>query len=62
MQWVARVDGFAQLRAGAIAADVPDVGEILVAGYDDLVSMKKAAGRPQDESDLAQLRSARGEE
>jgi hypothetical protein len=30
-------------------------------GYEDLVEMKKAAGRLEDELDLKRLRSARGE-
>lgn len=54
--------GYDQLRARAIAIELPGVGELLVAGYDDLVAMKRAAGRPQDEMDLTRLRVARGEE
>ena len=59
LQWLAGVDGFDQLRAGALEADVPGVGKILFAGYDDLVAMKRAAGRLQDEADLAALEDVR---
>ena len=59
LQWLAGVDGFEQLRAGALSADVPGVGSVLFAGYDDLVAMKRAAGRPQDQADLAALEDVR---
>jgi predicted nucleotidyltransferase len=32
-----------------------------VCSYEDLVAMKSATGRPQDEIDVADLRRARGE-
>ena len=41
--------------------DVPDAGPFLFAGLDDLIAMKVAAGRPQDELDVASLLRARGE-
>jgi len=53
------VDGYAGLRARALMTVVPDIGEIAFAGYDDLVRMKEAAGRPRDVSDLAELRAIR---
>jgi hypothetical protein len=60
MQWVPGIDeGYARLRANAISADVPDVGRVLIAGYDDLVAMKRAAGRPQDVTDLSELERVR---
>jgi hypothetical protein len=59
LQWLAGVEGFEQLRAGALTADVPGVGSVLFAGYDDLVAMKRAAGRPQDGADLAALEDVR---
>lgn len=34
---------------------------VAVCSYEHLVAMKRAAGRPQDEIDLADLRAARGE-
>lgn len=39
-----------------------DVDAILRALHDDLVSMKRAAGRPDDRRDLHGLRQARGSE
>jgi hypothetical protein len=35
--------------------------DCLFAGYEELLSMKRAAGRPQDELDIKSLRAARGE-
>lgn len=61
-QWVAGVDSYDVLRRSAIEGHLPGIGTVLVAGYDDLVAMKRAAGRPRDELDLQQLRVARGEQ
>lgn len=36
------------------------IGELKVAGYDDVVTMKRTAARPQDAEDLA-LAAARGD-
>lgn len=45
------------------AMEVEIEGRVLpVCSYEHLVTMKKAAGRPQDEIDLADLRAARGED
>jgi hypothetical protein len=55
LQWIAGVDGFAQLRANAVEATVPQIGRILFAGYDDLLAMKRAADRPQDRADVDAL-------
>jgi hypothetical protein len=60
MQWVPGIDdGYRQLRPGAIGVDVPGVGRVRFAGYDDLVTMKRTAGRPEDELDLLRLERAR---
>jgi len=59
MQDVPGVDGYQQLREGAIEVDVPDAGRFHFAGYDDLIAMKRAAGRPQDEIDIVSLERAR---
>jgi hypothetical protein len=59
MQSLSGIESYDVLRAGALAVELPDVGPILFAGYDDLVSMKRAAGRPDDRRDLERLREAR---
>lgn len=56
MQEVPGVRSWDQLRAGAV-----ERGGVLYAGYEQLVSMKSAAGREQDLIDIAALRAARGE-
>ena len=61
MQWLPGAPEYAGLRSRALAVDVPRVGRIHVAGYDDLVRMKQNAGRPQDERDLEELRQVRGD-
>jgi hypothetical protein len=61
MQWVEGVDSYAELRAGAERVDEPSVGHpIWVAGIDDLISMKEAAGRDIDRIDITALRMAQG--
>lgn len=59
MQDVVGMKSYAALRAGAVSADVPGAGLFLFAGLDDLVAMKTAAGRPQDEIDVVSLQRAR---
>lgn len=46
--------GYEQLRAGSIEAIV-DGTAVRVAGLDDLIAMKKAAGRPKDRLHLEEL-------
>jgi hypothetical protein len=61
LQWIPGIEsGHAQLRMNAIEADVPGVGRVLFAGYDDLVAMKQTAGRPEDKLDLQRLDEMRG--
>ncbi len=61
MQWVAAADNYERLSANALAVDLPGVGRVLFAGFDDLVAMKDAAGRPEDRIDLDRLRALRSE-
>ena len=51
-------DEYDQLRLRANKANAGGVA-VWVVGYDDLVSMKEASGRPQDLLDLQQLRAQR---
>jgi hypothetical protein len=55
LQWLAGVDGYEQLLRGAIEVELAGVGGVLVAGYEDVVAMKRAAGRAVDEVDLEEL-------
>jgi Nucleotidyltransferase of unknown function (DUF6036) len=61
MQWVTGVESYAALRAAAEADDVPEAGGIVwFAGFDDLIEMKREAGRDQDLLDITALRMAHG--
>jgi hypothetical protein len=60
MQEVAGVRGFSQLDVNAVETEVPGAGTFRFAGYADLIAMKTAAGRPQDEIDIVSLQRARG--
>jgi hypothetical protein len=61
MQDVSGIKGWEQVRDGAVAFDVPGLEHApLFAGLDDLVAMKRAAGRDQDLIDIADLERARG--
>lgn len=51
---------YAELRARAVELEVEGVS-FLVCSYEDLIAMKLATGRAQDEIDVADLRRARGE-
>lgn len=61
MQDVPGIGSYAALRNGAVERDVPGAGSFRFSGLDDLISMKVAAGRPQDELDVTSLQRARGE-
>ena len=54
MQDVPGLRGYGQLREGALEVD-----GVLYAGFDELVSMKAAAGREEDLRDIAALQTAR---
>jgi len=63
MQWVPGIEeGYAQLRRNALEDDVPGVGRVAVAGYEDVVTMKRAAGRPVDLFDLDELERIRSDD
>jgi hypothetical protein len=59
MQEVMGVRSYGELRARAVSAELPDVGQLAFAGIDDLVAMKSAADRPQDRLDIADLERVR---
>ena len=50
--------GYARLRANAITATVEGV-DVRIAGLEDLIAMKKAAGRPKDRIYLEELEAIR---
>jgi hypothetical protein len=60
MQYVEAVADYASLRAAAVAHMIDGDGPYHFAGLDDLVAMKRAAGRPQDLVDVSSLEQARG--
>jgi len=55
LQYVAGVDGYHDLRSTAIDNVTPESGRIWFAGKDDLIAMKRAAGRPQDLLDIERI-------
>jgi hypothetical protein len=59
MQDVAGIKSYADLRAASVVRHVPGAGAFRFAGLDDLIAMKAAAGRPQDEIDITSLERAR---
>jgi hypothetical protein len=46
---------YEQIRARSVVAEVPGGVQIRIAGTDDLIAMKRAAGRPRDLQDIATL-------
>ena len=61
MQWVEPFESYDELRANAVEEYVAEIGStILVAGLEDLIAMKEAAGRDQDLVDVTALRMAHG--
>ncbi len=55
LQYVSGVDGYAHLREDAVDLLNPIAGRIWFAGRDDLIAMKRAAGRPQDLIDIERI-------
>lgn len=61
MQEVKSVESYDELRRNAVSLQVPGTKQACYfAGFEDLVRMKAAAGRPQDEIDIGTLKVARG--
>jgi hypothetical protein len=63
MQWLKVVDDHSALRADALQPTIPGLDPSdtpLFAGLDDLVAMKRAAGRDRDLIDIAELERAQG--
>jgi hypothetical protein len=48
------VDGYERLRGNAVTATVAGV-DVRIAGLDDLIAMKRAAGRPKDQIYVEEL-------
>jgi hypothetical protein len=61
MQDVAGMKSYDTVRAASVEREVPGAGAFHFCGLDDLIAIKAAAGRPQDELDIASLQRARGE-
>lgn len=59
MQAVMGAPDYAELRHRAVSAEAPNAGECLFASLDDLIAMQLAAGRPQDQIDVASLERVR---
>jgi hypothetical protein len=59
MQDVAGAKSYDALGSAAVERDVPGAGPYWFSGFDDLIAMKVAAGRPQDEVDITSLHRAR---
>ncbi len=62
MQFADALPEYDELRAAAVFPDLQLDDVPPFAGYDDLVAMKQAAGRPEDLRDIAALEIARGAE
>lgn len=61
MQWIGDDALWERLSPAAVSAEIGDL-TVRVVGYEDLVALKREAGRPEDLADLKRLRQARGEE
>lgn len=61
MQDVNGMKSYETLHAGSVEREVTSVGSFRFSGLDDLIAMKVAAGRPQDEIDITSLERARGD-
>jgi len=55
LQSVSGVESYAQLHQNRLDIDTEEAGRIWFAGRDDLIAMKRAAGRPQDLLDIERI-------
>lgn len=60
MQWLGESELWEMLSPAAVEVDMDGLS-VKVASYEDLVALKRQAGRPSDLEDLERLRQARGE-
>ncbi len=62
MQWVDGIESYEHAaRRTPCASEVPEIGgTVWFAGLDDLIEMKREAGRDQDLMDITALRMAHG--
>ncbi|HWC47320.1 MAG TPA: hypothetical protein VG448_00365 [Solirubrobacterales bacterium] len=60
MQWIGDSELWGMLSPAALEVDLDGI-RVRVASYEDLVALKRQAGRPSDLEDLERLRQARGE-
>jgi hypothetical protein len=60
MQDVPGIKSYRHLSDSAVLRHVAGAGNFHFAGLDDLIAMKAAVGRPQDEIDITSLERARG--
>lgn len=61
MQWIGNDELWPRLSPAAVAAEFGNL-RVRVIGYEDLIALKREAGRPEDLTDLRRLSEARGEE
>jgi predicted nucleotidyltransferase len=60
MQWIGDDALWERLSPGAVSTQIGDLS-VRIVGYEDLVALKREAGRPEDQADLRRLSQARGE-
>jgi len=60
MQWIGDDALWERLSPAAICTQIGDLS-VRIVGYEDLVALKRRAGRPEDLADLLRLSQARGE-